>query len=145
MKVIYPVIFYEEKNGEYSVFVPDLNNVSTCGSTLEEAINMVEDLIAGIVLDEMEEGNRIPKSSKIENVKYDKLEKELAVENWDYVSRFKTYVLVDVSSFAEKWGKELVKKTVNIPKWINTKAESLKINFSKTLEEALLQKIYKEQ
>ena len=145
MKVIYPVIFYEEKNGEYSVFVPDLNNVSTCGSTLEETINMVEDLIAGIVLDEMEEGNRIPKSSKIENVKYDKLEKELAVENWDYVSRFKTYVLVDVSSFAEKWGKELVKKTVNIPKWINTKAESLKINFSKTLEEALLQKIYKEQ
>lgn len=145
MKVIYPVIFYEEKNGEYSVFVPDLNNVSTCGSTLEEAINMVEDLIAGIVLDEMEEGNRIPKSSKIENVKYDKLEKELAVENWDYVSRFKTYVLVDVSSFAEKWGKELVKKTVNIPKWINTKAESLKINFSKTLEEALLKKIYKEQ
>lgn len=145
MKVIYPVIFYEEKNGEYSVFVPDLNNVSTCGSTLEEAINMVEDLIAGIVLDEMEEGNRIPKSSKIENVKYDKLEKELAVENWDYVSRFKTYVLVDVSSFAEKWGKELVKKTVNIPKWINTKAENLKINFSKTLEEALLKKIYKEQ
>ena len=42
-------------------------------------------------------------------------------------------------------GKELIKKTVNIPKWINAKAENLKINFSKTLEEALLQKIYKEQ
>ena len=52
---------------------------------------------------------------------------------------------MDISSFAEKWGKELVKKTVNIPKWINSKAESLKINFSKTLEEALLQKIYKGQ
>ena len=62
----------------------------------------------------------------------------------DYVSKFKTYISVDISSFAEKWGKELVKKTVNIPKWVNTKAENLKINFSKTLEEALLQKIYKE-
>ena len=55
------------------------------------------------------------------------------------------YIAVDITAFAEKWGKELVKKTVNIPKWINTKAESLKINFSKTLEDALLQKIYKQQ
>ena len=144
MKVIYPVLFYEEKEGDYSVFVPDLRNAGTCGETLEEAFNMAEDLIAGIVLDEMEEGNKIPKASKIENVEYEKLEKILDIENWDYVSRFKTYIVVDISSFAEKWGKELVKKTVNIPKWVNTKAENLKINFSKTLEEALLQKIYKE-
>ena len=150
MKVIYPVLFYEEKEGGYSVFVPDLQkalntSASTCGSTLEEAMSMAEDLIAGLVLDEMEEGNKIPKASKIENVSFEELEKYLDIENWDYVSKFKTYISVDITSFAEKWGKELVKKTVNIPKWINTKAESLKINFSKTLEEALLQKIYKEQ
>ena len=136
MKVIYPVLFYEEKDGNYSVFVPDLKNASTCGETLEEAMNMAEDLIAGIILDEMEEGNKIPDSSKIESVKYDKLEKELDIENWDYISRFKTYVVVDISEFAKKWGKQLIKKTVNIPKWINTKAEELRINFSKTLEEA---------
>ncbi len=150
MKVIYPVLFYEEKEGGYSVFVPDLQkalntSASTCGSTLEEAMSMAEDLIAGLVLDEMEEGNKIPKSSKIEDVSFEELEKHLDIENWDYVSKFKTYIAVDISSFAEKWGKELIKKTVNIPKWINAKAESLKINFSKTLEEALLQKIYKEQ
>ena len=150
MKVIYPVLFYEEKEGGYSVFVPDLQkalntSASTCGSTLEEAMTMAEDLIAGLVLDEMEEGNKIPKASKIENVSFEELEKYLDIENWDYVSKFKTYISVDISSFAEKWGKELIKKTVNIPKWINAKAESLKINFSKTLEEALLQKIYKEQ
>ena len=149
MKVIYPVLFYEEKEGGYSVFVPDLQralntSASTCGSTLEEAMSMAEDLIAGLVLDEMEEGNKIPKSSKIEDVSFEELEKHLDIENWDYVSKFKTYIAVDISSFAEKWGKELIKKTVNIPKWINAKAESLKINFSKTLEEALLQKIYKE-
>ena len=149
MKVIYPVLFYEEKEGGYSVFVPDLQkalntSASTCGSTLEEAMTMAEDLIAGLVLDEMEEGNKIPKASKIENVSFEELEKYLDIENWDYVSKFKTYISVDISSFAEKWGKELIKKTVNIPKWINAKAESLKINFSKTLEEALLQKIYKE-
>ena len=144
MKVIYPVLFYEEKENGYSVFVPDLQNSSTCGSTLEEAMAMAEDLIAGIVLDEMEEGNKIPKASKIENIKFEELEKTLDIENWDYLSKFKTYIAVDISIFAEKWGKELVKKTVNIPKWVNTKAEMLKINFSKTLEEALIKKIYKD-
>ena len=150
MKVIYPVLFYEEKEGGYSVFVPDLQkalntSASTCGSTLEEAMSMAEDLIAGLVLDEMEEGNKIPKSSKIEDVSFEELEKHLDIEDWDYVSKFKTYIAVDISSFAEKWGKELIKKTVNIPKWINAKAESLKINFFFFLEEELLQKIYKEQ
>ena len=144
MKVIYPVLFYEEKENGYSVFVPDLQNSSTCGSTLEEAMAMAEDLIAGIVLDEMEEGNKIPKASKIENIKFEELEKTLDIENWDYLSKFKTYIAVDISIFAEKWGKELVKKTVNIPKWVNTKAEMLKINFSKTVEEALILKIYKD-
>ena len=143
MKVIYPVLFYEEKEGGYSVFVPDLKNASTCGSTLEEAMYMAEDLIAGLILDEIEEGNKIPQESKIENVSYEELESNLDIENWDYVSKFKTYIAVDISAFAEKWGKELIKKTVNIPKWVNTKAEELKINFSKTLEEALLQKIYR--
>ncbi len=148
MKVIYPVLFYEEKDGGYSVFVPDLEKAlnttaTTCGSTLEEAMEMAEDLIAGLLLDEMEEGNQIPKASKIENISFEEFEKRLDIKNWDYISKFKTYISVDISSFAEKWGKELIKKTVNIPKWINTKAESLKINFSKTLEEALLQKIYK--
>ena len=149
MKLIYPVLFYEEKEGGYSVFVPDLTkalntNASTCGNTLEDAMYMAEDLIAGLILDEIEEGNKIPKASKIEEVSFEELEDSLEIDDWDYVSKFKTYIVVDISAFAKKWGKELVKKTVNIPKWVNTKAEELKINFSKTLEEALLERIYKE-
>ena len=147
MKVIYPVLFYEESNGSYSVFVPDLEralntSASTCGNNLEEAMSMAEELIAGLILDAMEENNQIPKANKIEDVSFEELEKNLSIEDWDYKSKFKTYIAVDISKHAEIWGKELVKKTVNIPKWINTKAENLKINFSKTLEEALLQKIY---
>ncbi len=143
MKVVYPVLVYEEKDSRYSSFVPDLNNISTFGDTLEEVIDMTEELIAGQILDEMEEGNKIPIASKIEDVTFERLEKELDIENWDYVSKFKTYIIVDISVYAEKLGKELIKKTVNIPKWVNTKAEELKINFSKTLEEALLEQIYK--
>lgn len=74
MKVIYPVLFYEEKDGSYSVFVPDLDSASTCGSTLEDAMYMAEDLIAGLILDKMEEGKKITKASKIENITFEELE-----------------------------------------------------------------------
>lgn len=150
MKVIYPVLFYEEKEGGYSVFVPDLqktlnSSAATCGENLEDAMYMAEDLIAGIILDEIEEEKEVPKPSRIEDVSFEEFEKNLDIKNWDYISKFKTYIIVDISAFADKWGKELVKKTVNIPKWVNTKAEELKINFSKTLEDALLEKIMKKE
>ncbi|MCL2355376.1 MAG: type II toxin-antitoxin system HicB family antitoxin [Oscillospiraceae bacterium] len=141
MKVIYPVLFYEEKNGAYSVFVPDFNNTATSGNTLEEAMYMAEDLIAGLVLDKIEED--IPSSSKISDVSFEELEEHLEIDNWEYVAKFKTYIMVDVAEFAKKWGKESVKKTLSIPKWLNTKAERLGVNFSKVLQEALLEKITK--
>ena len=116
MKVVYPVLFYEEKEGGYSVFVPDLDNATTCGDTLEESIVMAEDLIAGIILDKIEEGEKIPKARKIENISFEELEEYLKVDNWEYIYKFKNYIVVDISQYAEKWGKKLVKKTVNIPK-----------------------------
>lgn len=84
MKVIYPVLFYEEKEGGYSVFVPDLEkelntSASTCGNTLEEAMTMAEDLIAGLVLDEMKNGNKIPEASRIEDISFEELEKRLNI------------------------------------------------------------------
>lgn len=109
MKVIYPVLFYEEKKGGYSVFVPDLEealncSASTCGSTLQEAMEMAEDLIAGLIIDEMEEDHKIPKSSKIEDVNFEEFEERVNIENWDYVSKFKTYIMVDINAYAEKGG-----------------------------------------
>ena len=148
MKVIYPVFFYEEEDGKYSVFVPDLakalnSSASTCGDNLEEAMDMAQDLIARLVLDSIEENDKIPVASKIEEISFDEFEKWLDIKDWNYVSRFKTYISVDIGVYSKKWSRELIKKTVNIPKWVNTKAEDLHINFSKTLEEALLEKIYK--
>lgn len=70
MKVIYPVLFYQEKNRSYSIFVPDLGKESnvtaaTCGDTLEEAMYMSQDLIAGIILDEMETKYQVQVKLKI--------------------------------------------------------------------------------
>ena len=143
MRVVYPVLFYEENDNEYSIFVPDLDNISTCANTLDEAIYMTQDLIAGVLLETMENGEKIPKASNIEKVSFKELESYLNIKNWKYKAKFKTYIAVDLSEFAKKWNKKLVKKTVNIPMWLNEKAEKMHVNFSKTLEEALLEKVYK--
>jgi len=43
--------------------------------------------------------------------------------------------------FREKQHKKFVKKTLSIPSWINAQAEYAGINFSQTLQEALLEKL----
>ena len=53
---------------------------------------------------------KITKASKLEEVSFEELEDKLEIKDWKYISKFKTYIIVDISSFAEKWGKELVKK-----------------------------------
>ena len=44
-------------------------------------------------------------------------------------------------SYRKKYGSKTVKKNCTIPAWLNNKAEELNINFSKTLQEALMKKI----
>ena len=102
MNVIYPALFYEEEEGNYSVFIPDLNNISTCGDTLEESILMAEELIAITILDKLKKKEMIPNRSKIEDISFEKLEDYLKVEDWNYVSKFKSYILVDLESYGKK-------------------------------------------
>ena len=102
MNVIYPALFYEEENGGYSVFVPDLNNISTCGDTLEESMLMTEELIAITILDKLKNKETIPNKSNIEDISFEKLEDYLKVEDWNYVSKFKSYILVDLESYGKK-------------------------------------------
>ena len=48
MLTIYPACFYKEEKG-YSVIFPDLNWLSTCGDTLEQAMEMAIDCLAGYI------------------------------------------------------------------------------------------------
>ena len=51
--------------------------------------------------------------------------------------------LVDafMPSIREKMAKRFVKKTLSIPAWFNSQAESYGINFSQTLQKALKQEL----
>ena len=140
MIVTYPAIFYEEKEGEgYSVFLPDFNNAETCGEDLNDAIYMAQDLITTLILDCIENKTQIPKASKIEDIKYDE-EFEKEVDNWEYESRFKSYVTVDTTALEKRWDKKRVTKKVKILKQYARRAEEEGIDLSNILEMALFDK-----
>ncbi|MBF0926948.1 MAG: type II toxin-antitoxin system HicB family antitoxin [Clostridiales bacterium] len=140
MIVTYPAIFYEEKEGEgYSVFLPDFNNSATCGEDLNDAIYMAQDLITTLILDCIENKTQIPKASKIEDIKYDE-EFEKEVDNWEYESRFKSYVTVDTTALEKRWDKRRVTKKVKILKQYARRAEEEGIDLSNILEMALFDK-----
>ena len=44
-------------------------------------------------------------------------------------------------AYLRRTSNKAVKKTLTIPEWMNTLAEEKNINFSKTLQEALLEKL----
>lgn len=140
MIVTYPAIFYEEKEGEgYSVFLPDFNNAATCGGDLNDAIYMAQDLITTLILDCIENKTQIPKASKIEDIKYDEtFEKE--INDWNYESRFKSYVTVDTTLLEKRWDKRRVTKKVKILKQYARRAEEEGIDLSNILEMALFDK-----
>ena len=130
MKLVYPACFYEEDDGGYSVEVPDLLGCYTQADTLENAIEMAQDAALGWILTTIEEEEQIPQSSKMEDI-------ELSNGRG-----FKTLLLLDIDQYTQKYGsKQSVKKTLTIPMWLNKRAEKIGINFSQTLQDALLSKI----
>ena len=137
MLTIYPAIFYKEKNGNYSVIFPDLNHLSTSGGDLKEAMEMAVDCLAGYVYDEKKAGNELPLPTSME--KFD-IHCEDDPDD-DYEKIFTSMVSVDVEEYARKNFEVAVKKTISIPKWLDEKAKARKINFSKTLQGALLKEL----
>lgn len=127
MKLIYPAVFYpfSDGSGGYVVEFPDLPGCVTEGKDLKNAFENATDAASGWVLDELEEGNSVPKASSYETVE----KREGGQVN---------LVLLDMDLYAEKYGEKTVRKNVTIPAWLNTYAEKQKINFSQVLQEALL-------
>lgn len=128
MKLIYPAIFYTEKTGGYSVEVPDLPGCFTQGDSLADAIEMATDAASGWILTSLEDNEPIPNSSKVEDI---------ILESEGFVS----LIVLDINSYAEKYGNKSVRKNLTIPAWLNTAAEKQNINFSQILQDALVEEL----
>lgn len=127
-KRIYPAIFHPEADGGYSLHFPDLKGCVTEGDTLAEAIEMAEDALGLYLFSLQQDGESFPVASKPEL---------LEVNAGDFV----TLVIWDELEYLKRTDNKTINKTVTMPAWMNAKAEELQINFSRTLQEALMQKI----
>ena len=70
LKYIYPATMSEE-NGVYLVRFTDIDEISTFGKTLYEAVEMAEDALNLMLVDMEESGDPIPKASDIRDIKLD--------------------------------------------------------------------------
>ncbi|MBD5137935.1 MAG: HicB family protein [Ruminococcus sp.] len=134
MMTVYPACFYKEKDGNYSVIFPDLDHLATCGDSLENAVEMAIDCLAGYVHTAKAEKKSLPEPSDMSSI-------DINAEYNEYESAFVNIVAVDVEEYAKKHFEKSVKKTLTIPAWLNNLAEEKNINFSKTLQEALISKL----
>lgn len=130
MKLVYLAVFYPFENGlGYTVEFPDLPGCITQGDSLEEALDMAADAASGWILGEIEEGYNIPSPSK-----------SIRLDDFDGAT-FSNYVVIDMEEYAKLYGNKAVKKTLTIPRWLNTLSEKQGINFSQVLQEALKEKL----
>ena len=137
MLSIYPACFFKEEKG-YSVVFPDLNWLATNGKTESESVNMAVDCLAGYLFMLKNDGEKAPKPSEMKDVSLKKIAKELDA---DTEGAFVNMVSVDVDEYAKLHFEKSVRKTLTIPAWLNEAAMEKKINFSQTLQEALLLKV----
>ena len=136
----YPACFIKEENG-YSIIFPDLNYLATYGDTLDEAIVMAIDCLASYLYWLQIDNEPAPTPSPIDKIVLADFFKELEIVDCSLTESFVNYVTVDVMEYAKTPFEKSVNKTIIIPKWLNDKAVSMGISFSKTLQEALMQKI----
>lgn len=129
----YPACFIKEENG-YSVVFPDLNYLATCGETLDEAITMAVDCLAGYLYHLQNDGETFPPASPINKLNPADIAAELEVSSDE---AFINIITVDVTEYAKVHFEKSVKKTLTIPAWLNSAALEQNINFSQVLQDAL--------
>jgi predicted RNase H-like HicB family nuclease len=129
MKYVYPAVFHPESEGGFSVFFPDIKAGATQGDTVEECIEMAEDFLCLALYNMEEDKAKIPPPANI---------KEIESSPEDII----TLISVNTETYRRFYENKLIKKTLNIPSWLNAKAEAANINFSQTLQKALKDELH---
>ena len=131
MKYVFTAVFSKEPDTAetYNVTFPDLPGCNTFGDSLEDAISMAQDVLCLWLYHREQDELPIPTAtppSKIE------------VEGDEFI----TAISVDTGFYHRFYSEKLVKKTLNIPMWLNEQAERANINFSQTLQKALKSELH---
>lgn len=122
MTIIYPAFCHYEDGGYWCEF-PDLEGCFSQGDSEQEIVSNAREALEAYVENLLESGKELPKARTITS---------LHAKGKDFLS----YINCDISTVGKS-----VRKNVTLPDWLCHKAEKASINFSKTLQESLLQKL----
>ena len=125
-RYFYPALFHKENGGYWAEF-PGLDGCVTQGDSFEETYEMAADAL-GLYL-KTETGFEHPKPLDIDPAKIDKNSLMVMVE-------------FDELEYLKKVNCKAVKKTLTIPEWLNDIAVRENINFSNTLQKALMEQLH---
>ena len=122
-KKAYPIVISKENDGFFYVDIPDFD-IATQGESIADAMEMARDAIGLMGIDFMDDGKAIPEPNS----------NEVHSNESDIV----TLVDVDFTEYRKKVDNKAVKKNCTIPYWLNVEAEKAGINYSKVLQDALM-------
>ncbi|MBR6542247.1 MAG: type II toxin-antitoxin system HicB family antitoxin [Anaerotignum sp.] len=126
MKLFYPALFHKTDEGGFWISFPDIPECLTEGDNMSNAYEMAVDALGLCMEDRIAEGN-VPSPSDPSSIFIDD-------------DAFLVVVEFDQLEYRKKHSKKAVKKTLTIPEWLNEEAIARNINFSQTLQEALIAK-----
>ena len=107
---------------------PDIPECMTQGEDMKQSYEMAVDALGLSISSMMEAGEKIPEASEPDAIKAEEGGCLMVVE-------------IDMYEYWRKSRSRAVKKTLSIPEWMNDEATRRGINFSQTLQEALLSKL----
>lgn len=123
MKFNYPIIIHSQ-DGYWGEF-PDIEGCFAWGNILDEILEDAQKALDLHLLSMLMDGEKLPKPS---------YPKDIKTEDDSFV----TIISVELNI---KKKDSSVKKTLTIPKWLDERAQEQKINFSKVLQDALVEKL----
>jgi len=120
---MFPAVVTKFAEDDYNVKFPDIPEIHTFGTTLEEAYEMAEDALKLYIFDLYSDGIEIP-----------------VIETFfQNIEKNQTLIMVkaDLNKIVKEYDNKAVKKTLTLPSWLNKEAEAAHINFSAVLQKAL--------
>lgn len=118
--------FFDPEDGGYNVTFLDLPGCITCGDNMSEALYMAKDALEGWMINIEDDGESIPTPSEPNQIMIPAYNLLIPIEADTRLARI-------------KFGNKSIKKTLTLPFWLNEVAEKHHVNFSKILQEALIQ------